>query len=306
MKIKLKDLKPNPYKKAINGGELNEDKVEKLKESIRKDGFWNNILCRQHNSNYQLAYGHHRVEAAIQVLGADHIVDIPCEKLSDEAMIRILGNENSMQNEEYTIYQVDQVLATQKFLEDNPKIVKRLFPAGDRELSKGGRYPEANSAKTISLFLGDRNWGESKVMRFLGLHKRLHPKILKELRNSPGTHRYKEISTAHGSIIASLKNKADQLKVYKAIKKHHLNKHQTQDLVVSIESKKSTAVDKPRRVYTLNKVAISMAKKVNDLLPILNNLIPLRKNMNKGSRLLLDNCLNRCRKTIDNYFKQEV
>ncbi len=297
MKIKLKDLKPNPFKQSINGGLLTKSKIEMLKESIRKDGFWNNILCRKKNGNYELAYGHHRVEAAIQVLGASYTIDVPCEKLSDEAMLRILGNENSMQNEEYAIYQVDQVLATQKFLKENPSLSTG---------KKSGHGAQPDSAPAISKFLGEKNWSLSKVASLLKLHKELHPKILRELRNTPGVTRDKEISAAHGITISRLKDKKDQLRVYDAVKKLHLNKYQTSDMVTSIKDNKNTAITHSRYPPSLERVAVDVAKKINGLLPLLKNLIPLRKNMNKGTRLLLDNCLNRCRKTIDDYFKQEV
>ena len=119
MKVKLKELKPNPFKKYINGGVLNPQKIDLLKESIKQDGFWDNVICRKNGNGYEIAYGHHRLEAAKQVLGGNHEIDIPVKELTDEMMVRILGNENCMQNEEYAIYQVDQVLLAKKWLEEN-------------------------------------------------------------------------------------------------------------------------------------------------------------------------------------------
>jgi len=75
MKIKLKDLLPNPFKKHINGGRLNKERIDLLKESITKDGFWDNVMCREKDGKYELAYGHHRIEAAKEVLGGDYVIN---------------------------------------------------------------------------------------------------------------------------------------------------------------------------------------------------------------------------------------
>lgn len=94
MKIALKDILPNPHRDFASNP-LNEEKVVKLRASIRDTGFWDNVLLRKSEDKpgkYEIAYGHHRVEAARQegLKEADFIV----KKLSYDMMLEIMSREN--------------------------------------------------------------------------------------------------------------------------------------------------------------------------------------------------------------------
>lgn len=92
MKLKLKSILPNPYR-DLKGNPLRRDKIEELIASINTTGFWDNVVVRKNkDGKYELAYGHHRVQAAIEVgiVEADFIV----KELSDALMIQIMDNEN--------------------------------------------------------------------------------------------------------------------------------------------------------------------------------------------------------------------
>ena len=62
MKIKVNDLKPNPYRK-MDQYPVNKEKIAALKASIAETTFWDNLLARKRNGHYQIAYGHHRLIA---------------------------------------------------------------------------------------------------------------------------------------------------------------------------------------------------------------------------------------------------
>jgi chromosome segregation ATPase len=93
MKIALKDIKPNPYRN-LERYPLDQPHVDELVASIKatEAGFWDNVLVRKVGDKYELAYGHHRLEAAKQagLKEADFIV----KKLSDEEMLKIMYLEN--------------------------------------------------------------------------------------------------------------------------------------------------------------------------------------------------------------------
>jgi len=223
MKIALKDLHPNPHKKEINGGKLNPEKLEKLKESIDKDGFWAGIQCREVNGEYQIPFGHHRVEAAKQHFGKDYVIDIPVLKLSDEQMVRMLANENSMQNEEYAIYQVDTVVMTGKFLQ--------LTTA-----SSSGHGSQKDSSRAISKFLGEKNWSHDKVSQYLRMHEQLNPELLKDLKNAPNVGNDKNnFTVSHARSIVRLEPK-EQAEVYKEIKGKDITHREMHDIVTEIEN----------------------------------------------------------------------
>lgn len=67
-------------------------KVEALQRSIEHVGLWEGIIARQAGDRYQMAFGHHRLEAA-RGLG---LTEIPLivRDLSDEEMLQFMGREN--------------------------------------------------------------------------------------------------------------------------------------------------------------------------------------------------------------------
>jgi len=72
--------------------------VEALVESIEQTGFWNNLVCREaEDHGYQIAYGHHRLEALFRF--ADKVderitVNVEVKDLSDKEMLKIMAREN--------------------------------------------------------------------------------------------------------------------------------------------------------------------------------------------------------------------
>src|SRR5271157_2325281 len=92
MRLKFKDVLPNPWR-DLKGNPLKPEKVAELVSSINTTGFWDNVVVRKNKAGkYELAYGHHRIAAAIEagLESADFIV----KDLSDALMIKIMDNEN--------------------------------------------------------------------------------------------------------------------------------------------------------------------------------------------------------------------
>lgn len=91
MKIKVKDLRPNPFRK-IKTYPIDRDKIKALKISIGETTFWDNIVARKNNGKFEIAYGHHRL-ITLKELGIKE-VDIPVRQFDDAMMIKIMANEN--------------------------------------------------------------------------------------------------------------------------------------------------------------------------------------------------------------------
>ena len=152
MKIKIKDLKPNPFRDMKNYP-INEDKVKSLIKSIYQTGFWDNILARQNNGNIEIAYGHHRLIALQRNFKPEFIVNIPVKELDDSTMIRIMANENDESWGTNPKIIDETVRVTMAFLLKNPQI----FPG---KTGHGKKY--IISGKDIVEFL-DGNWNETRV-----------------------------------------------------------------------------------------------------------------------------------------------
>lgn len=94
MKISLKDVLNNPHRDLMSNP-LNEEKIEKLRSSIQDTGFWDNVLVRkseEHPGKFEIAYGHHRVEAARREKMAE--ADFIVKKLSYDMMLEVMSREN--------------------------------------------------------------------------------------------------------------------------------------------------------------------------------------------------------------------
>lgn len=96
MKVALKDIKPNPWRYINKGYPIDKAKVEKLRSSIQRTGFWDNLVARKSGENgcVEIAYGHHRIEALRQEFEKNHEIDVIVRDLDDATMLKIMAAEN--------------------------------------------------------------------------------------------------------------------------------------------------------------------------------------------------------------------
>lgn len=160
MKVKVKDLVANPYRN-ITKYPIDRAKVDALKTSIKETTFWDNILVRKaDNGKFQIAYGHHR-HIALKELKLQE-VDIPCRKLSDAQMVKIMAEENLQWMTSPAVIN-ETVLATKKFL--------------DAELAKCKTWKEFRSDRFIRPIIQTepefrsikgKGIGRETILKFLG------------------------------------------------------------------------------------------------------------------------------------------
>jgi len=154
MKIKVRDVHPNPYRN-IDHYPLNKEKIMALTQSIEKTGFWDNLVGREVDGKIQIAYGHHRIEALrlAEGFGYDFEFELPIKEIDNGTMIQIMANEN-MQEWGHDITVIDEtVKVTKKYLESDSKFLAAKKIGGTYEKNQA-------SGKDIAEFLG---WSNSKV-----------------------------------------------------------------------------------------------------------------------------------------------
>jgi hypothetical protein len=163
MKISVQQLRPNPYRDLSRYPILRE-KVEALKASIRSTGFWDNVLVRKADdgSHFELAYGHHRLEALKELIDekafdAEQELELCVRKLDDATMIRIMANEN-----------VNEYHVTSEIIDETIRVAREYIQAQSKT-------PLTEiTPSDISQFLGG-TWNEDKVgisLQRLGLFDR--------------------------------------------------------------------------------------------------------------------------------------
>jgi ParB-like nuclease domain len=93
--VKLKDLHPNPYRRMATYP-MRREKVAALMQSIKTNEWWENIEVRRapDGKGYQIAYGHHRLEALRMLYSGNDEVRVMLRELSAEQMLRRMADEN--------------------------------------------------------------------------------------------------------------------------------------------------------------------------------------------------------------------
>jgi len=89
--VSIKSIKENPHRDLGTYPTI-EKKVEALMRSFKDVGLWEGIIARQVGNKYELAFGHHRFEAAKRI-GMKEI-PLVVRDLSDEDMLKFMGREN--------------------------------------------------------------------------------------------------------------------------------------------------------------------------------------------------------------------
>lgn len=178
MRIKVKDLRPNPFRK-IKTYPIDRDKIRALKTSINETTFWDNIVARKNNGKFEIAYGHHRL-IALKELGIKE-VDIPVRQFDDAMMIKIMANENL---DDWSLRPAvinETVLVAKEFLDaeltkgwkDSGASTRVLFDS-KHAFEQAMHKPEGAGRDTILKFLGGnwKDWMVREALDTMALHKR--------------------------------------------------------------------------------------------------------------------------------------
>jgi len=156
MKIKISELRPNPFRN-IEHYPIDADKVKTLVASIGQTGFWDNILARKEDGQIQIAYGHHRLAALKQAMKPSDTVDIPVKSLDDATMLKIMANEN-----------MDEWKTSPGVIDETVRAVRDFLNKHLDEAKKYGHPEKINDAWSvgralISSFLG---WKDDSRVRY--------------------------------------------------------------------------------------------------------------------------------------------
>lgn len=91
--ITVSKIRPNPFRN-LEHYPIDVDKVEALKASINRTSFWDNLVAREVDGNFEIAYGHHRYIALKSLYSPNKEIGMTVRKLSDEDMLRMMADEN--------------------------------------------------------------------------------------------------------------------------------------------------------------------------------------------------------------------
>jgi hypothetical protein len=107
----FRDLERNP---------MNEERVAALMDSIERNDLWRGIVARPVDDGYQIAFGHHRLEAVRRLVEQGALEDrleIDVADLSDAQMLQYLSDENLNQGGKSPAAALEVVVAARFMLD---------------------------------------------------------------------------------------------------------------------------------------------------------------------------------------------
>lgn len=138
-KFKVKEIRPNPFRN-MERYPIDREKIEKLRASFKKTGFWGNVVCRLVDGKPEIAYGHHRwIAMKEERLGE---VDLIVRKLSDDDMLHIMADENMQEWDTSAL--IDQ---------ETVRAVVEAYGAGKIELSAPDEKTPKNQLRYAPSFV---------------------------------------------------------------------------------------------------------------------------------------------------------
>lgn len=153
---RIGEIQPNPFRN-IERYPIDREKIEKLKGSISRTDFWDNLVARVTPDGVQIAYGHHRMTALREMYPPDHEIKLIIRNLDDASMLHVMADENMQEWQSSGAVIIETVRAVRDFLGAIPISV----PA-----RKSGNAAKPNGTADIVSFLG---WPLRRVEDALGI-----------------------------------------------------------------------------------------------------------------------------------------
>lgn len=184
MKLKIDQIRPNPFKKHIRKGEISQQRVDILKESIDHGTLPEHFFVRKKNNDFELTFGHHRLEALKQMKGPNYFVEATIVEFTDEQMLIDLVRENVTQRDTDYHDTSEGIVLARNWLRSNETDVKQF----NSHLSDGRKAPLQNlpvddSYRSIANFLSKNGKAVSyvTVKNYLDVRDKLAPDLFNKV-----------------------------------------------------------------------------------------------------------------------------
>lgn len=154
--VPVKSLKPNPFRR-LDEYPIIRSKIDALIESFETTGYWGNVMARQVGGVYEIAYGHHRLEAIREYFGKPKSVEIIVRKLTNEQMLQIMARENMEEWGTNAWIEIETIRATIE-----------AYGNGDIELPKIPVKTPASHVRYVRQAAAQHPFTKNTVAQFLG------------------------------------------------------------------------------------------------------------------------------------------
>lgn len=205
MRVSIQKIKPNPFRARL--GPLSENQIKRLIESYKMSDFGKNqrFEVRQKQRDYQLVYGHHRLEALKRLFGKKIEAEIVIHNYDDKMMLQELLRENLTQEDRW-FSRMKAIMLAKKFLKTQGK------PISDVAITKFLSRDE----KTVS---------RSDTNTYLSIAENFDPELLKEITFGRVKDKVHRLSIKQAYYLSRFPDYAEQKDLAKALKNCHIQNH---------------------------------------------------------------------------------
>ena len=199
MKMKINNIKPNPFKKMINEGKLSKPQMERIKTNLKELGLMGSIPVVKREDGYHMVYGHHRMKALEKEYGKNHEVEVTVMEYTDAQLFRGMIVENLTQRDGEFREERANIFAVRDFLTEHKEELERLRDS--RSLSPSSpikrEYQNVPTSGDVSYWLGDI-MAHDVVNNYLKTEV-LTPEIVNNVEN---THKGKTKKRRKGGVVS--------------------------------------------------------------------------------------------------------
>ena len=142
MKLKISELKPNPFKKQISNGKLNREQIDKIKANIKDLGFFGSLPVFKKENNYYLVAGHHRAKAIEETFGKDYQVEVVISNYNEDQVFRGMVIENITQRTNDFMELNQNVVAIENYLNSHRDVLEKTRKDRIEEKIKEGKISD--------------------------------------------------------------------------------------------------------------------------------------------------------------------
>lgn len=214
MKIKISQIKPNPFRKQISKGKVSKEVVAKIRSNLGELGLMGAIPIFMIGKNYYQVSHHARLQALKEEYGKDYEVEVVIHDYDEEKALRGMAVENLTQRNGDDVYEVvDNLVAIRKFLKSRSDTDRVSEAKGGRGIKVG----EVGSTKHIAEWLNQTGevLSETSIKEHLAIHDKLDSNLYKTIQktHSGSAERRKDgktISKSQAILLSSIDDKEEQ------------------------------------------------------------------------------------------------
>ena len=253
MKIKIKDLNPNPFNK--NNWIVDKIQLGKIKSNIKDLGLMGSIPIVKIKNKWYIIYGHHRVVALKEEFGKDFEIECTEHKYNDEQIFRGYIIENLTQKTDDFKWSTKQLKDIDTNLKENkdwlsglyiyksPRIQK-LQPNMSENIGHGQIYQWIHNVKTQEEYeyykknkrVQEQVISFATIQQYLDIENKLDESLKLEINKqhiADAEERDKTIGFTQGLMLTKFEDKEEQKDLANAMKSSTEHRVREQDKLLT-------------------------------------------------------------------------